>query len=156
MLGCVVQQRAVLVVQEPGPAPDFGGTVHIAMGHAARLGARLAARLPTVRAGREPWRVAVTAALRDVNPRTPPGESDLDTEVGQILNLLHRPRAGEGHVRVEPRLDRRYPQPPTEFTWIDVVGDGRYLIKPGVELHIGPGPVETIATQIQRLLPRAR
>lgn len=156
MLGCVVRQRAVLVVQEPGPTSDYGGVVHVSMGHAARLGHRLAARLPPVRAGREPWRAAMTTALRDVNPGTEPEDWDLDSEVGQILTLLHRPRAGEGHVRVEPRTDRHYPQEPTDFTWIDVVDDGRYLVKPGVVLHIGPGPAETIATQIQRLLPRAR
>lgn len=154
MLAAVVMQRAVLLTQEPGSTPDFGATVHVSMGHAARLGQRLAARLPPIRAGREAWRHMSLAQLRNTNPRTLVGELDTETEPGQILSLLERPRTGEGHIRIEPRLDREYPPAPANFSWIDVVGDGRYLIKPAPELYIGPGARETVAAQIQRWVPR--
>jgi hypothetical protein len=160
ILGAVVRRQAVLLVQEPGPTADFGGSVGMTMGHAARLGQLLAARLPSMRAGGEPWRSAPTQALRELEARAEQQDWHSDAvhretdDLGRILALLHRPRAGEGHVRVETTRGTRNPSRPIDFSWIDVVGDGRYLVRPGAELRIGPGTADTIATQIQRLVSR--
>ncbi|MET7767325.1 ESX secretion-associated protein EspG [Nocardia sp. NPDC005366] len=147
LLACVVFDRAVLAVQEPGVRPDFGGAVRISIGHSNKLGARVAALLPKAPAGRQPARTAATAAVRDSEAVTP------HPSVTPIRRLLLKPHTAEGHIRIEPRLDRPEPAPPIHYTWIDVAGDGRYLIKAGDMVHIVPASPEQIGAQLQKRIP---
>lgn len=154
MLGAIVMNRAVLIVQDPGSTADFGGAVRITMGHSGKLGERIADLLPSATPGRAARRMASIEDLRNENPITVAAQPDDSTVAGQIRALLERPRSAEGHLRIEPRIDRHYPPAPTHFSWIDVVDDGRYLIKPGTALDITPATPEFIAKQIQKLVPR--
>lgn len=148
LLACAIFDHAVLAVQEPGRSPDYGGQVRISVGHSGKLGARIAALLPRTPAGREPARTAPTDAVRDqevvvnTQPTAPP-----------IRRLLLKPHTAEGHIRIEPRLDRPTPAPPIHYTWIDVQGDGRYLIKAGDQVHIVPASPEQLAAQLQKRIP---
>ncbi|WP_431949458.1 ESX secretion-associated protein EspG [Nocardia lijiangensis] len=148
LLACTVYDRAVLAVQEPGARPDFGGRVRISIGHASKLGSRIAALLPKTPAGREPARAATAAAVRDT-------ETVFATQptANPIRKLLLKPHTAEGHLRIEARLDRDEPVPAIHYTWIDVQGDGRYLIKAGDTVHIVPASPEQIAVQLQKRIP---
>ncbi|VFB01915.1 ESX secretion-associated protein EspG [Nocardia cyriacigeorgica] len=148
LLAAAVFDRGVLAVQEPGRTPDFGGRVRISIGHSAKLGARIAALLPKTPAGREPARAAAIEAIRD-------DEVVIATERAAlpIRRLLLRPHTAEGHIRIEARLDRPTPPAPVHYTWIDVEGDGRYLIKAGDTVHIVPANSEQLAAQLQKRVP---
>ncbi|MFG1792411.1 ESX secretion-associated protein EspG [Nocardia sp. NPDC049149] len=145
LLGGAIYDRAVLVVQEAGATPDFGGRVRLSIGHSGKLGARIAALLPHTPPGREPARSAPTAAVRD--EETVVAERPV---APRIRKLLLKPHSAEGHIRIEPRLDGDTPAPPIHYTWFDVQGDGRYLIRAGAEVHITPASAEQIAAQLQK------
>jgi len=147
LLACAVFDRAVLAVQEPGSRPDFGGTVRISIGHSNKLGARIATLLPKAPAGRQPARTAETAAVRDSEAVAP------RPAVTPIRRLLLKPHTAEGHIRIEARLDHTDPAPPIHYTWIDVAGDGRYLIKAGDMVHVVPASSEQIGAQLQKRIP---
>ncbi|MFI5782027.1 ESX secretion-associated protein EspG [Nocardia sp. NPDC051570] len=147
-LGAAVYDHAVLAVQEPGRSPDFGGRVNISIGHSTKLGARIAALLPDTPPGREPARSAPTEAVRDEeNAR---GGAAL---APRIRRLLVKPHTAEGHIRIEPRLDRTDPPPAVYYTWIDVVGDGRYLIRAGDDVHVVPASAQQVALHLQKRIP---
>ncbi|MFI6368255.1 ESX secretion-associated protein EspG [Nocardia sp. NPDC050630] len=148
LLACAIYDRAVLAIQEPGSGPDFGGRIRLSIGLSAKLGARIAALLPAVPAGHEPARAASAEAIRD-------GETVVVAQraVPSIRRLLLKPHTAEGHFRIEGRLDQPAPQPPIHYTWIDVKGDGRYLIKAGDTVHIVPASAEQLATQLQKRIP---
>ncbi|WP_406237091.1 ESX secretion-associated protein EspG [Nocardia sp. NBC_01009] len=147
LLAGAIFDHAVLALQEPGTSPDFGGRVRISIGHSAKLGARIAALLPKTPPGREPARAAPADTIRDEEivarrPAAPP-----------IRRLLLKPHTAEGHIRIEARLDRAEPAPPIHYTWIDVEGDGRYLIKAGSTVHVVPASAEQLAAQLQKRVP---
>lgn len=148
MLAGAIFDHAVLALQEPGASPDIGGHVRLSIGHSSKLGSRIAALLPRAPAGREPARSAPVEAIQDQEvvvapqPAAPP-----------IRRLLLKPHTAGGHIRIEPRLDRPEPSPSIHYTWIDVKGDGRYLIKAGTTVHIVPASAEQLAAQLQKRIP---
>ncbi|QIS18623.1 ESX secretion-associated protein EspG [Nocardia terpenica] len=148
-VGAVVYDHAVLAVQEPGGSADFGGRVHISIGHTTKLGARIAALLPDTPPGKEPARTAPADAVRDE-------ETVMVTQplAPRIRRLLLKPHTAEGHIRIESALDRRNPPAPVYYTWIDVAGDGRYLIRAGEEVHVVPASGPQIAAHLQKRIPR--
>ncbi|MBF6212023.1 ESX secretion-associated protein EspG [Nocardia puris] len=146
LLACAVYDRAVLAVQEPGKRPDFGGGIHLSIGHVGKLGHRIAALLPTAPAGREPARAADSAAVRDTEAVSRNGATS-------IRRLLLKPHTAEGHIRIEPRLDRDEPPTPVHYTWIDVRDDGRYLIKADDTVRVVPASPDQIAAQLQKRIP---
>ncbi|WP_454199714.1 ESX secretion-associated protein EspG [Nocardia sp. Marseille-Q1738] len=148
LLAAAIYDRAVLAVQEPGSSPDYGGRVRVSIGHSSKLGQRIAALLPKTPPGKEPPRVASGDAVRD--QETVPARR---SAAPRIRKLLLEPHTAEGHIRIEPRLDRPAPPPPIHYTWIDVRNDGRYLIKAGDEVHITPASSEQIAAQLQKRIP---
>ncbi|MCM6777617.1 ESX secretion-associated protein EspG [Nocardia sp. CDC159] len=147
-LGAAVYDHAVLAVQEPGRSPDFGGRVTISIGHSTKLGARIAALLPDTPPGREPARSAPAGAVRD--EETVRGTAPL---APRIRRLLVKPHTAEGHIRIEPRLDRDDPPPAVYYTWIDVAGDGRYLIRAGDDVHVVPASAQQIGLHLQKRIP---
>jgi hypothetical protein len=149
VLGATVYDHAVLAVQEAGSSPDFGGQVRISIGHSGKLGARIAALLPDAPPGREPARTAAAAAVRD-------GETVVarDRLASRIRRLLLKPHSAEGHIRIEPRLDRPTPPAPVYYTWIDVADDGRYLIRAGEQVHLTPASTQQIGAHLQKRIPQ--
>ncbi|MFC8043686.1 ESX secretion-associated protein EspG [Nocardia sp. NPDC057353] len=147
LLACAVFDHAVLAVQEPGRKPEFGGAVQLSIGHTNRLGARIAQALPPARPGRLPARAAAVDAVRDEETLALPPAARL------IRRLLLQPHSAEGHIRVEARLDRPDPPAALHYTWMDVEGDGRYLIKSGDTVHLVPAGTEQLAAQLQKRIP---
>lgn len=150
LLACAVYDRAVLVRQEPGNRPDYGGSVQVSIGHTAGMGARITACLPDTPPGREPAREAATEAVRDE-------ETVIATHpaVPRIQRLLRRQHTAEGHIRIETGLDRSVPAPPVHYSWIDVAADGRYLLRAGETVHVVPATTGQLAAQLQRRLAPA-
>ncbi|MFI9505045.1 ESX secretion-associated protein EspG [Nocardia sp. NPDC052566] len=148
LLACAIFGHGVLAVQEPGRSHDYGGRIRISIGRSSGLGARIAALLPSTPAGREPARTATSEAVRD-------GEVVVAAQPAapRIRRLLLKPHTAEGHLRIEARLDAPTPLPPVHYTWIDVQGDGRYLIKADSTVHIVPASAEQIAAQLQKRIP---
>lgn len=122
--------------------------MRVSIGHSAKLGQRITALLPKTPPGKEPPRVASGDAVRD--QETVPTRR---SAAPRIRKLLLEPHTAEGHIRIEPRLDRPAPPPPIHYSWIDVQGDGRYLIKAGDEVRITPASPEQIAAQLQKRIP---
>ncbi|ONM46571.1 ESX secretion-associated protein EspG [Nocardia donostiensis] len=148
LLACTVFDRAVLAIQEPGTTPDFGGRVRITIGHTAKLGARITAHLPGTPAGRHPARSASAAAVRDDELVVPDQRA-----APAIRRLLRKPLTSQGHIRVEPRIDRPTPPPAIHYTWIDIESDGRYLIKSDDTVHLVPASPTQLAAQLQKRIP---
>ncbi len=148
-LGATVYDHAVLAVQDSGPSQDFGGRVHISIGHSAKLGARIAALLPDTPAGHEPARFANTDAVRDEETVIAS-----DPVAPRIRRLLLKPHTAEGHIRIEPRLDRDKPPLPIYYTWFDVAGDGRYLVRAGDQVHLAPATTQQIGAHLQKRIPQ--
>ncbi|MBF6331566.1 ESX secretion-associated protein EspG [Nocardia transvalensis] len=148
VLGAAVYDHAVLAVQEPGRSPDFGGRVSISIGHSTKLGARIAALLPDAPPGHEPARSAPAQAVRD--EETVMATSPL---APRIRRLLLKPHTAEGHIRIEARLDRDDRPAPVYYTWIDVAGDGRYLIRAGEQVHVVPASAQQIGVHLQKRIP---
>ncbi|MGW5575777.1 ESX secretion-associated protein EspG [Nocardia thailandica] len=150
LLAATVYDRAVLVVQDPGPRADYGGGVRISIGHTADIGARVTACLPRTPGGREAAREAGAEAVRDeetvlaAHPAVP-----------RIQRLLRKPHTAEGHIRIETGLDRDTPTPPVHYSWIDVEGDGRYLLRAGETVHVVPAAPAQLAAQLQRRIAPA-
>ncbi|WP_040834167.1 ESX secretion-associated protein EspG [Nocardia brevicatena] len=144
-LACAVYDRAVLVVQAPGSTPDFGGSIRVSIGHSARLGTRIATLLPGTPPGRRPAHTASTAAVRDEETVVPTEPAAL-----RIRKLLRARHTAEGHIRIEPRLDRPAPPPPLHYTWLDVQNDGRYLLRTDENVHMTPASAEQIAGLLQK------
>ncbi|RMI33023.1 ESX secretion-associated protein EspG [Nocardia stercoris] len=142
-LGAVVHDHAVLAVQEPNTV----GRVDISIGHTNRLGARIVALLPDTPAGAEPAHSAPAGAVRDDAPSNSP-------TAPRIRRLLLRPHTAEGHVRVETGLDTEDPEPPAHYAWIDVEGDGRYLIRAGRDVHVAPTTAQQLARHLTTRLGR--
>lgn len=148
VLGCVVHDRAVLAVQEPGRTAEFGGTIRLSIGHSAKLGARLAALLPKSRAGRQPARTASLAAIRDTE--TVLQEERAAVPIRRMLRARH---TAQGHIRIEAHLDRPKPPPAVHYTWLDVENDGRYLLKADDTVHIVPASTDQLAAHLQKRIP---
>ncbi|GGK63895.1 ESX secretion-associated protein EspG [Nocardia camponoti] len=150
LLACTVFDRAVLVTQEAGTRPDYGGRVQLSIGHSAGIGVRVAGCLPPTPPGREPAREAYADAVRDeetvlaAHPAVP-----------RIQRLLRRTHTAEGHIRIETGLDSPVAQPAVHYSWIDVAGDGRYLLRAGETVHVVPTSTSQLAAQLQRKLAPA-
>ncbi|WP_028479615.1 ESX secretion-associated protein EspG [Nocardia sp. CNY236] len=149
LLAGTIYDRAVLAVQEPGPTPEFGDRIRISIGHSTKLGRRIVALLPKSPPGKEPARAAAGYAVRD-EEAAPTAQS----AAARIRRLLLKPHAAQGHIRIEPRLDRAVPPAPVHYTWIDVHNDGRYLIRADDEVRITPASAEQIAGHLQKRIPR--
>jgi len=147
LLACVVYDRAVLAVQGRPARVGQAGPVRISIGHAAKLGAGIAAVLPKTPAGREPARAASTTAVYDTEAVRPA------PEVARIRRLLLAKHTSTGHIRIEPRLDRQQPPAPVHYTWVDVEGDGRYLVKADETVRVVPASIEQMAGQLQKWVP---
>lgn len=135
VLGAAAGNIAVVVVQEPGPAPDRGARVRISVGGVGSLAARIVRALPSVAAGGGPRLSApldrVVEDGRDLV--TVPVEGP--TMSARIRRLLVRRRDGLGQIVVSVHRDGR-PRPFGVLCWLDVSGDGRYTVRTGKQVDI--------------------
>ncbi|MFE3541894.1 ESX secretion-associated protein EspG [Nocardia sp. NPDC059177] len=149
MLGAVSADIAVLAVQAPGSAEDRGDAVHVQVGSTKRFAAQVFSRLPGQRPGGLP-RIGATAAKvredsRDLVTAPVAGPSD----AARIRKLLQRPRTGIGQILVAAGSDEK---PVGVLSWIDVAGDGRYLVHAAHHIDITPATADACVDWLRRLL----
>ncbi|MBY6539942.1 ESX secretion-associated protein EspG [Rhodococcus sp. BP-349] len=144
---------AVVVVQDPGPTSDTGGTVHVHAVPPERMTHTLTAALPHRRAGR----VTPSSVSRDDVVRAPSShlhDSRDDTDRERVIHILDGPREGLGEIVVGHGGDG-----PLEAIagrrWIDAVGDGRYLVHATDVVTVLPATAQTIATALDDEIRRA-
>ncbi|MFD3506271.1 ESX secretion-associated protein EspG [Nocardia sp. NPDC058666] len=152
ILGAVTGDVAVLAVQQPGTTPDRGAQLHVQVGSTKRLAAQVFSKLPPQPPGRLPRITApatrVNEDSRDLVTAPIAGPSD----AARIRKLLQRPRDGIGQILVAAGTD---PTPAGVLSWIDLSGDGRYLVHAARHIDITPATPEAAVEWLRRLLRSA-
>ncbi|MFD6220897.1 ESX secretion-associated protein EspG [Nocardia asteroides] len=151
MLGAVTGDVAVLAVQAPGTGDDRGGTVHVQVGGTKRFAAQVFSRLPACPVGAGPRLSALAARVREDSRDLVTAPVAGPSEAARVRKLLQRPRSGIGQILVGPGAH----EPPSGvLSWIDVTGDGRYLVHTGHYVDIVAAAPDTAADWLRRLLRR--
>jgi hypothetical protein len=68
-----------------------------------------------------------------------------------IRRLLRLPRSGIGHLIATTRGD--HGKLARALTWIDVAGDGRYLLRSGDDVEVFPASANTVRRELDQLIP---
>jgi len=75
------------------------------------------------------------------------------TTAARIRALLDLPRNGVGQVTVTTGVDQPASSASRAFSWIDVSGDGRYLVRTESEVEIRPLSVADFTAELRADLP---
>ncbi|MEU7628398.1 ESX secretion-associated protein EspG [Nocardia sp. NPDC049220] len=155
ILGGAAGNVAVVAAQRPGETSDRGDAVRLFVGTPKSLSARLVSMLPENTPGALPRLTA---------PRTQVGEDSRDlvtvpvagpSTAARIRTLLKRPRAGIGQIVVSARHEVGEPRPFGVLCWIDVAGDGRYVVRTGADVDIVAVTAERFAAHLRPMLTAA-
>ncbi|MFB7875971.1 ESX secretion-associated protein EspG [Nocardia sp. NPDC056064] len=149
MLGAVSADIAVLAVQEPGSAEDRGGTVHVQVGSTRRLAAQIFSRIPAQRPGSLPRLGAPVAKVREDSRDLVTAPVAGPSDAARVRRLLQRPRTGIGQILVAAGREK---DPSGVLSWIDVTGDGRYLVHTAHRVDITPATAESSVDWLRHLL----
>ncbi|WP_068278180.1 ESX secretion-associated protein EspG [Aldersonia kunmingensis] len=125
--------------------------LHLWLGLRDELVDRFVEQLPDRPAGSEPPR---TALLSDVKSEPENGmlsSATARSDSALIRNVLRRSRTGVGHLLAEVLVDETLSVQPA-LTWIDVVGDGRYLIRSHHDVELIPASRAVVAAELHKLL----
>lgn len=140
---------AVVLVQDPGPNADVGGTVHVGFTATSRAIRRSLAVLPHVRPGsHRPIAVQRKRSRHSVLDRVSTEQS-----AEQFDLIFARPRSGVGAFTIAPgpAIDNRPEYDAEGFFWIDLQGDGRYLVHSGDAVAARPAADDDFIDEIARL-----
>lgn len=154
ILGATAGNIAVVAVQAPGPEPDRGGDLRLFVGGTKTLCPRVISMLPENTPGALPRLTAplsrVTEDSRDMvtmpisGPSTP----------ARIRKLLKQPRDGIGQLVVSVRRGAAE-RPFGVLCWVDVVDDGRYTVRTGVDVDITPVTAEQFTDLLRPMVTAA-
>ncbi|MEV6432081.1 ESX secretion-associated protein EspG [Nocardia sp. NPDC051463] len=155
VLGVSTGEIAVVAAQRPAATPDRGGDIRLFVGAAKNLSARVVSMLPENTPGmisrmtapqnrvKEDSRDLVTVPV--AGPSTP----------SRMRRLLNRPREGIGQIVVSLRRADDELRPFGVLCWIDVVGDGRYVVRTGTDVDIVPVTAEVFTAQLSPMVTAA-
>lgn len=149
ILGAVTGDVAVLAVQEPGSAEDRGGTVHVQVGSTKRFAAQVFSRLPAHPPGTGDRLSALAARVREDSRDLVTAPVAGPSDAARIRRLLQRARTGIGQILVAAGNTET---PTGVLSWIDVTGDGRYLVHAAHRVDIAPATSECSTDWLRRLL----
>lgn len=150
IIGAQHRQWVVIASQLPGRAPQIGGDVVIGAGAAGRLGAQLIGLIPQNAAGRRRFqrRDAEDAhfsqgILQEVNRVAP---------APRLESAVQKGYAGRGKIRVfrGPRYGSG--RDVGVMQWIDIAGDGRYVIGPHDPAAAHPAGPEQLVSSLDTLI----
>jgi hypothetical protein len=150
IIGAQGRGWAVIAAQLPGRAPHIGGDVVVGAGAAGRLGAQLIGLIPQNAAGRHRFRRRdeedlgfSRGILQDVNRVAPRP---------RLESAVQRGYAGRGKVRVfrGPRYGTG--RDVGVMQWIDIAGDGRYLIGPHDPAAAHPAGPDQLVSSLDTLI----
>ncbi len=148
VLAAAQGRTGVVVRQQPAGDPEVGGGLTVSLGHAEHLARRFVGALPE----REPGRHAARRArLADLKQR-PVLPSAADSDAVVIRRILSGQRCGIGCVVVHTRLDESAVRPDYVLSWVDIAGDGRYLVRTREEVSLLPGDRAEFVTAVSELV----
>ncbi|UGT64697.1 ESX secretion-associated protein EspG [Nocardia asteroides] len=152
LYAAVVHHHASILAADPKQ-------VTVVMCHARTLGERLVQLIGSARAGRNP-------ALREPQDAVLHGHSETfgsgarpgadptgepDGGAARFRKMLRRPVDGRGFVTVTVSPDDPMSPPTRHRSWLDLSGDGRYLLTTAHDLTLTPVDDAEFAAQLTRL-----
>ncbi|WP_072805050.1 ESX secretion-associated protein EspG [Rhodococcoides yunnanense] len=145
----------VVLLQQPGVDDATGGDVAVRLVEYHRAPGLVLASLPACGAGRQ----------RRLDVRRPVGDSQnrllrtatRTTDEEQFELLLGRERSSAGEILVCPgsSVDGRPDDTTIGFQWVDVAGDGRYIVLHGSTVSIVPAAVDELVSEVRRAIDAA-
>ncbi|TQC38897.1 ESX secretion-associated protein EspG [Rhodococcus sp. WS4] len=150
IIGAQGREWTVIASQLPGRAPQIGGDVVVGTGPAGRLGAQLIGLIPQNAAGRHRFQRRdeedahfSRGILQEVNRAAP---------APRLETAVQRGYAGRGKVRVfrGPRYGTG--RDVGILQWIDIAGDGRYVIGPHDHATAHPASPEHLVAALDTLI----
>ncbi|MFI7668308.1 ESX secretion-associated protein EspG [Nocardia sp. NPDC049526] len=155
VLGAITGDIAVVAAQRAGATTDRGGDIRLFVDRVKNLSARIISVLPENSPGTTPQLTAplarVTEDSRDLvtvpvaGPTTPT----------RIRKLLRQSRDGIGQIVVSVRRADGELHPFGVLCWIDVIGDGRYSVRTGVDVDIVPVTAQRFTAQLRPMVTAA-
>lgn len=145
---------AVVLAQAPGVDERSGGPVTITVLEPSQALPLVLSVLPDSVPGSTPRFVADSqqAAHSDTSPLLRMDGRQTDNQ--RLAHLLSRPRSGVGEILVcaGAAADNRLTHGTTGVNWIDVSGDGRYLLRHGRGVTVLPASHADLNAEIRTLL----
>ncbi|MEU4340295.1 ESX secretion-associated protein EspG [Nocardia sp. NPDC023852] len=139
----VVHNHAGILVATPDK-------VTVLMCHARALGERLVQIIGSAQPGRlGPMREPQDAVLGP--DRTEPFATNGHRGAARFRQTLRKPVDGRGFITVTVKPDNPMSPPTRHRTWLDISGDGRYMLTTAHDLILAPVSDEDFATQLQHL-----
>ncbi|MFX0575662.1 ESX secretion-associated protein EspG [Nocardia nepalensis] len=155
VLGAIAGDIAVVAAQRPGTTADRGGDIRLFVDRVKNLSARVISVLPENTPG---TMAQLTAPLARVNEDS----RDLVTvpvagpaTPTRIRKLLRQSRDGIGQIVVSVRRPDGELHPFGVLCWIDVVGDGRYSVRTGVDVDIMPVTAQRFTAVLRPMVTAA-
>ena len=145
--GCVVNRSAAVTVQRPD-------RFEVSLVGSGALASALVDAIAPNGPGREPARATSYANLSGDAAPAVLIDAAAAPVAGPMRTLLAAPRSGSGHIGVQRFLDHDVPQRPRHAGWIDVAGDGRYLVRRGADIEIVPASPAVLRAELDRMLGR--
>jgi len=127
------------------------GVTTVRMCHTRTLGNRLVRLIGSAREGQiGPLRQPREAVLT-TEPPTPENGAPGQRDAARLRRTLRRPVEGRGFITVTVKPDHPMSPPTRHRSWLDIRGDGRYLLASGDELVLAPVDDDTFAAELHRL-----
>ncbi len=143
----VVHRHAALLIARPE-------AVTVVVCHARGLGERLVAAIGSAPAGQSPSMRESQQAVLDVSADDRPGgdiAAPRDPAAARFRRTLRAPVDSRGFITVTIAPDNPMSPPTRHRTWLDISGDGRYLLTTAAELVLTPVDDAEFAAQLIRL-----
>ena len=145
--GSALNGTAVVLVQADN-------MIHVSLTRETELTKAVTDAVPNQNPGRSAAMSASSAKILGEGPTEVLVDSSRRSVIGPMRALLQAARSGEGHVAVHRFADNEFPPKPRYLSWIDVAGDGRYLVRNGTEIGIAPATRADLQTEIDKLVGR--
>ncbi|MCX5042276.1 ESX secretion-associated protein EspG [Aldersonia sp. NBC_00410] len=153
VIGAQAQRYAAIAVQQPGPDDEQGGDVTLGFGPAGRLAGQIVGVLPPNAGGTSEFKGPTEPA--EDSPRGFTTTVAVSRRAARLEQVLATRHAGDGTIRVwsGPRYGRQ--SETGQVRWIDIAGDGRYVIGPRDRTRAAPADPQRLSQIVDGLLERA-
>lgn len=155
VLGAITADVAVVAVQRAGPTTDRGGDIRLFVDRAKNLSARVISVLPENIPGSTPQLTAPLARVNEDSRNLVTVPVAGPTTPTRIRKLLRQARDGIGQIVVSVRRADGELHPFGVLCWIDVIGDGRYSVRTGVDVDIVPVTAQQFTAQLRPMITAA-
>jgi EspG family len=153
VIAAQAQRYAAIAVQHPGPDDDTGGDIVLGFGSVGRLAGQIVGVLPANAGGNSEFTRRTDPS--DDAPRGFTTALAVSRRAAPLEQVLATGHAGDGTIRVwaGPRYGRQAQA--GEVRWIDIAGDGRYVIGPQDGSRAVPAGPQRLSQILDALLNRA-